>query len=269
MARAIGERATALGRRFGALVEIDSGHHRGGVAPGDPELIAIARILDASTALDLAGVLTHAGHAYHARGEELVAIAEQERTAIVGAADRVREAGLPCPVVSAGSTPTALSARSLEGVTEMRPGVYVFQDLDQHGRGCCELEDLAVSVLATVIGSHPDRGTVLVDAGALALSKDTMAEEHLPGVGHGWVCDAETRERLGDLRVTALEQEHGFVGGSDLPRLVDRLRPGARVRILPGHVCLTAGAHDRFHVVDGETESPLEVIAEWERARGW
>src|SRR5713101_5145049 len=133
----------------------------------------------------LAGVMTHAGHSYHqSTPDGIAAVAEQERQAIVGAADKLRAAGIPCPIVSAGSTPTAMHSRDFTGITEMRPGVYVFNDLDQEFIGSCGAGDLALSVLASVIGHYPHRNQVLVDAGALALSKDISAQEFRPQVGY-------------------------------------------------------------------------------------
>lgn len=175
-ARALGEAAQALDARFAVMVEVDTGGGRAGVDPGSPQLLEVARAVHEHPALALTGVLTHAGHSYHCRGAaEIAAVAEAERAGVVRAAERLRAEGLPCPVVSAGSTPTAVHAASFEGLTEMRPGVYVFNDLDQLGIGSCGAEDLALSVLASVIGHNRRTGRILLDAGALALSKDIKA----------------------------------------------------------------------------------------------
>ncbi len=153
--------------------------------------------------------MTHAGHSYHeSTPDGIAAVAEQERQAIVGAAEKLRAAGIPCPIVSAGSTPTAMHSRDFTGITEMRPGVYVFNDLDQEFIGSCGAGDLALSVLASVIGHYPHRNQVLIDAGALALSKDISAQEFRPQVGYGTIVDPPAR----DMAVVACSQEHGFVG---------------------------------------------------------
>jgi len=269
MARGVSERARALGRRFPILIEIDSGQHRAGLAPDSPILVDLAGAIHNSPALELAGVLTHAGHAYHCRGREaLEAAAEGERAAVVAAAERLRAAGLPCPTVSAGSTPTAVHAQDLAGVTEMRPGVYMFCDLDQYGIGACGLEDIAVTVLASVIGHAPERNTLLVDAGALALSKDTLAGEFLPDAGYGWVCDPDSGRRIGDLRVNSVDQEHGRVAG-EAPVPYERVPLGGRVRILPSHACMTAAAYSHYHVVDSASAKPDLIIDTWPRIGGW
>src|SRR5690349_20886948 len=117
--------------------------------------------------------MLHAGESYSCRSEaELVAAAENERAVAVRAADALRGAGLPCPVVSVGSTPTAHFARDLTGVTELRAGVYMFFDLVMAGIGVCRPEDLALSVISTVVGHRPDKGWTFVDAGWMAMSRD-------------------------------------------------------------------------------------------------
>jgi D-serine deaminase-like pyridoxal phosphate-dependent protein len=145
-----------------ALIEIDSDGHRAGLRPGDPRLLEIARILHEGGhegRAELRGVMTHAGGSYdHPGAEALTAAAEQERAAVVQSAEALRDAGLPCPVVSVGSTPTAHFARDLTGVTEVRAGVYVFHDLVMAGLGVCALDDIAIGVLATVIGHQPEKG---------------------------------------------------------------------------------------------------------------
>jgi D-serine deaminase-like pyridoxal phosphate-dependent protein len=119
------------------------------------------------------GVMAHAGSSYDFdTPEALRRIAEQERAGTVRAAERLREAGLPCPVVSVGSTPTAVSATTLPGVTEVRAGVYVFFDLVMHNVGVCATQELALSVLTTVIGHQPEKGWAIVDAGWMAMSRD-------------------------------------------------------------------------------------------------
>ena len=138
----------------------------------------------------------------------------------------------------------------------MRPGNYVFYDAFQATIGSCSIDDCAVSVLTTVVGSYPSRRNLIVDAGALALSKDTSPEHIAPGFGYGLVCDEELRPL--PLKLIALSQEHGKIEG-DLA-----LPVGTRLRIIPNHSCLTAAMYDRYHVVDDGA-----VVGEWRPARGW
>src|SRR5258708_5803391 len=163
----------ARGQTFRVLIEIDTGLGRAGVAPDAPEISEIARAL-ATGGAELVGVLAHAGHSYHCHGvDEVKRVAEEERLGALEAALRLRDAGFPAPVVSVGSTPTAVHAERLDGVTEIRPGNFVFFDLFQVGVASCGMEDIAVSVLTSVIGHHRGRNHLLIDAGGLALSKDT------------------------------------------------------------------------------------------------
>jgi D-serine deaminase-like pyridoxal phosphate-dependent protein len=264
-AQAVGERGAALGVRFPVLIEIDCDGARAGVAPGAPELLAIARLLHASEGAALGGVLTHAGAAYHCGSiAALRAMAEQERRCAVQAAAALRAAGLPAPVVSVGSTPTMTFADRLDGVTEARPGVYMFQDLVLAGLAVCAIEDIALSVLASVIGHQARSGALIVDAGWMALSRDQGTAEQSVNQGYGLVCDLSGRP-LRDLIVRATNQEHGLVGRRDgAPLHVGRYPVGTRLRILPVHACATAAAHAAYEVVEEGG-----VTGRWLRCGGW
>jgi len=265
VARAIAA-AAATGDTFSVFIEIDSGAGRAGLPfPELPGLIDIARVLRDAAGVELAGVMTHAGHSYHqSTPEGIAAVAEQERKAIVGAAELLRSAGIPCPIVSGGSTPTAMHSRDFTGITEMRPGVYVFNDLDQEFIGSCASGDLALSVLASVIGHYPHRNQLLVDAGALALSKDISAQEFQPKVGFGMIAGPVNN----GMAVVDCSQEHGFVG-SDGPLPYAELPVGTRVRILPNHACITAAAYDRYYVVDSDLDGGRTVVDVYDRINGW
>ena len=254
----------AHGAPFELLAEIDCGDHRAGVQADGDDLPAIGAAMLGAASARLAGVLTHAGHSYGVNSlAEIEAIAEAERAAAVLAADRLREAGHTITVVSAGSTPTALHMKDATGLTELRAGVYVFFDLDQQSRGVCTEGDIAVSVLASVIGHNKTAGKILLDSGGLALSKDVGANAFRPEVGYGAVCDPVTAQPLGGLYVSSVSQEHGHVKVSD-PSAYDRLPVGSKVRILPNHACMTAAAYDRYHVLDGP-----EIAESWDRVNGW
>ena len=265
VARSIAEAAKG-GDTFSVFIEIDSGGGRAGLPfPALPGLIDIARVLHAATGVELAGVMTQAGHSYHqSTPDGIAAVAEQERLAIVTAAEKIRAAGIPCPIVSGGSTPTATWSRDFTGITEMRPGVYVFNDLDQALIGSCGPEDLALSVLASVIGHYPHRNQMLVDAGALALSKDISAQEFQPKVGYGTIADAPSK----DMAVIECSQEHGFVASAD-PMPYGNMPIGTRVRILPNHACITAAAYDKYYVVDSDLDGGKSVVDVYDRINGW
>lgn len=266
-ARAVAAMSRETGDAIPALIEIDGDGHRSGVGPGEADLlVAIGRELQQGGA-SLRGVLTHAGESYEARSPEaLVACAEQENAAAVRAAAVLRAAGLPCPVVSVGATPTAHFAQGMAGVTEVRAGVFMFFDLVMAGIGVCDIDDIALSVLATVIGHQRDKGWIIVDAGWMALSRDRGTARQAVDQGYGLVCDL-AGQPWPDLIVAGANQEHGIVArrpGATGP--VPDLPIGARLRILPNHACATGAQHGRYHVVDG---AGLEVGAVWDRINGW
>jgi len=249
--------AAAFARQSGAAlrawIEIDSGGRRTGVAPTDPALPAIARAL--GDAVRLEGVATHAGQSY----------ADLPVAAIADAAAYLRAAGFEVPGVSAGSTPTTTHARSAAGLTEWRAGVYLAGDLFQVAIRSQALQDVALSVLATVISHHRGRGQLVVDAGGLALSKD-RSTAGMPGRdgGYGLLADLDGQPFAPALHVTEVHQEHGVVHGVDAAAF-ERLPLGARVRIMPNHACMTAAMYDEYLVVDGDRT----IMARWPRTNGW
>jgi D-serine deaminase-like pyridoxal phosphate-dependent protein len=264
----VAQQAAALGERFSLFIEIDCGGRRGGVPADGPELLPIARVVEASPMLSLSGVLTHAGHSYDVTSvSEVREIAEQERAAVVQAASRLRAAGIAVPDVSVGSSPTALHASSLAGVTDMRPGVYTLFDLGQTSLGSCTVDDIAVSVLSTVIGHNPRSQRMLIDAGALALSKDVSANRQGEHVGFGLVCPMDGGPPLADMHVAEVNQEHGLISAAESYEVMVEWFPvGTRLRVLPNHACLTAAPYDRYHVVRGGS---TEVVSVWTKCTGW
>jgi D-serine deaminase-like pyridoxal phosphate-dependent protein len=259
-AQFVAPHAQQHGGDIAVMIEVDVDGHRSGVRWDNyNSLIAIARVLDKDA--KLRGILCHAGDSYHLHGPAaLEEAASLERSRIVAAANALKAAGIACPVVSLGSTPTALSSRSYEGVTELRAGVYMFFDVVQVGLGVCGVDDIALSVLATVIGHRHDKNWIITDAGWMALSSDPGQGEH-----YGLVCDAQGRP-YPDLVVLGTNQEHGIVGiktGSSAP--LPALPIGTRLRILPNHACATAAQHDQYHLLDGENH----VAGTWPRFRGW
>jgi D-serine deaminase-like pyridoxal phosphate-dependent protein len=242
-----------------ALVEIDCDGHRAGLAPDDAAVVEVARLAAAGGA-ELRGVLTHAGGSYFSADEaELRTAADHERDAVVHAAERLRAEGLPCPVVSVGSTPTAFAATDLTGVTEVRAGTYVFFDTVMLGLGVCAVDEIAMSVVVEVIGHQDAKGWILTDGGWMATSADHG------GGGYGLVAGLDG-EPIPGLAMTAANQEHGIlsiVPGSDAP--LPDLAIGTRLRILPHHACATASQHREYKVVDGA--QAIEAV--WPRSGGW
>ncbi|KJS60209.1 D-TA family PLP-dependent enzyme [Streptomyces rubellomurinus] len=250
------EAAEAAGRHLGAsaadievLVEIDSGHHRSGVRP--EQAVAVARA-SARAGLRVAGVFTFPGHGY-APGMPAKA-AEEEQQALGQAADLLAAAGFEVTRVSGGSTPTA-ELTGASTATEARPGVYVFGDAQQLELGRCRTADIALTVAATVVSRHEgDDSTprrLVLDAGSKVLGGDRPAWT----TGFGRLMDHP------DARITALSEHHATVvwpAGTDLPAL------GARLRVIPNHVCVAVNLVDDVAVVSGG-----ELVDRWRvAARG-
>ena len=251
--------------RLDVLIEIDSDGHRSGVVPEAAELLDIAQALR-SVGLKVGGVITHAGDSYNCRSAEaLRALAEQERAAVVLAAQRLREAGYSCPVVSVGSTPTALFAEHLEGVTEVRAGVFIFFDLVMAGIGVCSTDEIALSVLATVIGHKKEKGWTLTDAGWMAMSRDRGTSKQPVDQGYGLVCDV-AGQPLGNMLMVDANQEHGILAPRSGNALDAHYLPvGTQVRVLPNHACATAAQFPAYQVLDAQQR----VTDCWPRFYGW
>jgi D-serine deaminase-like pyridoxal phosphate-dependent protein len=259
--RAVEAVAASRGIVLPVYLEIDCGGGRSGV-PADDELAErLVRHMDQSERIDFRGLLTHAGHAYRAHNrEEAFEAACEERNVITALAAQLRDLGVEVGDVSVGSTPTMRAIDDLTGVTEVRPGNYVFYDATQAAIGSCELDEVAFSVLATVISADPEHGHAVVDAGALALSKDPGPTHVDPACGFGLPVASDDLHPLPGLKVTALTQEHGTLSGPG----VEALRIGTRIRIVPNHSCLAAACFDRYHVLRG-----TGVVDEWHPVRGW
>ena len=256
----------AAARRAGVTLElflkVDCGYHRCGVEPHTPEAFEIPRRIIASSNLRFAGILTHAGHSYHCRTkDELLAMARHERDSMLELAARLRSSGVDVPCVSIGSTPTMTHVDHLEGIDEARPGNYIFFDAFQATLGSCRFDDCALTVLASVVHRDRTRRKVVVDAGAVALSKDRGAVELDAACGYGVVLDTEGRET--GLRVNSLSQEHGEIANLNDAQL-EHLRVGTRLRLLANHSCLTAAQHSHYEVIEGD-----RIVDRWQIHRGW
>ncbi len=245
-----------FGHPFDVWLKVDCGYHRAGVDPCANASVMLARAIQASRVLRFAGILSHSGHAYHAPSRaEMAAIAEEERRVMVAFAARLREGGTAVPRVSVGSTPAMSAVERLDGVDEVRPGNYAFYDYTQSVLGSCAVTDCAVTVLASVVSSQPGARHSVVDAGALALSKDT-GPENGPRRTMGEIFQDYQRGLLReDACLVSLSQEHGIVNA--------RMQLGERVRILPNHSCLTTACFDEYQVLRGD-----QVVDRWKIWRG-
>ena len=265
-ASAIVAKGKAEGHRFDVMIEIDSDGHRSGVRADDRRLIDIGRVLQEGGAV-LKGAMTHAGSSYELdTPEALRRLAEQERRECVRAAEQLRAAGLSCPEVSVGSTPTALSAAKLDGVTEVRAGVYALFDLVMANVGVCTPQDIALSVLTTVIGHQAEKGWTIVDAGWMAMSRDRGTQRQKVDYGYGAVGDVDGN-LIDGLVLTGANQEHGIVSRRDGkvdPDMVRWLPVGTRLRILPNHACATGAQFPEYQTITAQG-----VVQQWRRFDGW
>ena len=255
----------ALGASIHVWLKVDCGYHRAGVDPTSQLAEELVRALAGSRTLLFDGILSHSGHAYYGTTrEEILNVANQERMVMVEFAGRMRNMGLPVPGVSIGSTPSMSVIENLDGVTEVRPGNYCFYDRTMIELGVCCPEDCAVSVLSSVISHQRGASHFVVDAGALALSKDSGVSHPRGNGAMGALYDNYSSKRLHQrLALKTLSQEHGKVVADEASDINSRFPVGAKVRILENHSCLTVAHFDEYHIVRG-----AEVVDRWKILRG-
>jgi D-serine deaminase-like pyridoxal phosphate-dependent protein len=268
----IAESCRALEARPEVWIEVDTDGHRSGIGPEQDVLLEVGRILH-DNGIDVGGVMTHAGASYELDTREaLAALAEQERAGCVRAARRLRAAGVPCATVSVGSTPTALSAQKLDEVTEVRAGVYVFFDLVMRNIGVCSLDDIALSVVTTVIGHQPEKGWAILDAGWMAMSRDRGTARQGRDFGYGQPCTLDGTP-LEHYVVADANQEHGILcairqaaepGRAPRDDVVARFPLGTKLRILPNHACATGAQFSAYQAL-----APTGELTTWRRFNGW
>ena len=248
------------------LLEIDVDGHRSGIRPDGTELLPAAAAL--AHGAELAGVLTHAGDSYECKTTaEIEAAAEAERAGIVLAAERLRAAGHTVKIVSAGSTPTLMFAKDETGVTEMRAGVCALFDLFMSNVGACTVDDIAGSVLATVIGRQVDKRRVILDCGFLALSRDRGTARQAHDYGYGLVCGLDGKPLAdGTIVLTGTNQEHGILTLPENSPLTQEDFPiGRRLRILPNHACPTAAPYGSLVLIEnGRVAEVLDHVRGWD-----
>lgn len=227
------------------VIEINCGQNRAGVLPGDPALELAKKIADCNR-LKLRGLMTHGGHSYNETSKDgIEEVGIQEGTVMVQTADLLRENGVSIETVSTGSTPTVQYCGAVEGVTEIRPGTYVFYDLTQTELFACSPEDCALSVLATVT-STPAADRVIVDAGKKALTSDPRGRAGQNG-GFGFIPEK-------GVSINKLSEEHGVIE-TDF-----KFEIGEKVRIIPNHACVVVNMFDEMHGIrNGQVEKVFRI----------
>jgi D-serine deaminase-like pyridoxal phosphate-dependent protein len=249
---------------FEILIEIDCGEGRSGLFHQDQKIRDISRVFAENDQTNLIGVLTHAGHSYSTKDKnEILSISNIERAEALASIKNFSNFNKMSPVISVGSTPTMFLASNLDGISEIRAGIYMFWDLAQASRGICKIEEIAISVLASVIGHNHQRKRIIIDAGSLALSKDVSANNFMKEAGYGLVCNPDTGIPFDGLNVSEVHQEHGSI---DLESTdwFENFPIGSLVRILPNHACLTCAAHEKYNVLENEL-----ITESWSRTNGW
>lgn len=247
-------------------IEIDVDQHRTGVNPRDEEkLVSIAKLINSSKNFIFKGVFAHAGESYSCQSIEEIAVAAQnERKQTSLAAKHITQAGIQCDVISVGSTPTASVEGSFFEINEMRAGVFVFQDVFQSNLNVCRRDEIALSLLTSVISHSKDNNRLVVDAGGLALSKDRSTASQKFDCRYGLVCDVDGNI-LENIILDNVNQEHGYITSRDSsPVDFEQYPIGSHFRILPNHACMTASAHDGYHLVKNN-----KITEYWPRISGW
>lgn len=248
VAAPLSEALAAAGVEADLLLEVNTGHARTGVDPD--RAVATAVEIEALPGLRVRGVMTHEGHlATHPDRAVREQHGRETSALLVQVAESLRQQGIQADTVSVGSTPGASSTPFVSGVTEARPGTYVYFDANQLRLGSCLPDQCALTVLGTVVSAERP-GTVIVDAGVKAMSSDTITAEN--GVGLVWDLDGHPLE---DVEFSSANEEHGFLTGPGTARL----RVGDRVRLVPNHACGTVNMWSRVWAVeDGAfTEWPV------------
>ncbi|MEO8500793.1 MAG: alanine racemase [Vicinamibacteria bacterium] len=245
-AAVLGAAAVRAGTTLHVSLKVDCGFHRVGVDPRDA--VAVGTRIAATKGLALRSIFTHAGQSYHrADPKEIERDGRDEASIVVAAAEGLRKAGVAIETVSVGSTPTSRFGFAHPGLTEARPGNYVYLDRTQVGLGTCGFDDCAMSILATVVSVSGAERAVL-DSGSKTLALDILRPK--PD-GYGLVIGTESR-------LPSLSEEHGIVAVAR----GDAFKVGQRVRVLPNHACVVSNLHDRVYGIRGENvEAVFEVAA--------
>lgn len=240
-------------------LKIDAGASRAGFHHSHHDDIAsAARLVRQLDKVKLQGVLVHAHHSYAAKSaDEAISYIQQENQNLSRLITALSNHGITIPVVSTGSTPTTLHQSEAGASTEIRPGNYTLYDRFQSDIGSCRREDIAGFVVATVAGHYPERNQMLIDAGALAFSKDRGAVHLRDSVTYGEAFDHP------ELQVQEISQEHGLVG-SESPIPFDQFPIGSQIKFIPNHSCLAAACFETYYI-----EEDGQLIDTWKPVKGW
>jgi D-serine deaminase-like pyridoxal phosphate-dependent protein len=237
-AQELSRAASAQGAKVGVLVEFDAGFHRCGLQPG-PGCVELVRKIEKMPGLEYRGLMTYFGNVWgpeDERKKEMKGVAEQ----VAKALDAFEKAKIPVRILSGGSTPSAPFAGQIPGLTEIRPGTYVYNDLNTMYQGACRLEDCATRVVVTVVSTAVP-GRAIIDAGSKTLSSDALGSG--PKTGYGCVAEAP------DAPLIKLNEEHGHI---DITNSSHRFQVGDVLTVVPNHVCTCVNMHDEAYLLRDE-----------------
>lgn len=247
-AEALSRTVSSAGSTVGVLVEFDSGLHRCGVPPG-PLCLELARKIEKMPGLKFRGLMTFPGNIWGTeedRKKEVKQVADRFEKAL----KPFHNAGMHVEIVSGGSTPSAFMSHEIPGLTEIRPGTYVYNDLNTYFQGACKLEDCAARVVTTVVSTAVP-GRAMIDAGSKTLSSDSLGSG--PATGHGYAVEVP------DAPVIKLNEEHGYL---DITKSSHSFRVGETITVIPNHVCACVNMHDEvFYVRKGQVQGSWKVAA--------
>jgi len=256
VARGWSDAMQRAGRTLDVLIKVDVGFHRCGIDPNGHAL-GFVQAIASMPGLRLRGLLSHAGHGYHAASEqELCEVAQGEAETLTSLRDHARASGIPLDEISVGATPTLRFSARQRGLTELRPGNYVYFDRTQVALGVASLDDCALTVLATVVSKHP--GRIILDCGSKTLTND-QARGVAPAPGFGAVLigddesprpfdSAQGRQIDESLSIERLSEEHATVRVAGHTSL----EPGDRVKVVPNHSCVVSNLVDSVRLVEGD-----------------
>lgn len=248
VARAWSDAMRLAGRTLDVLIKVDVGFHRCGIDPAG-DAVGFVKTIASLPGLKLVGLLSHAGHGYHAESEaDLERIAADEVATLLRIKAEAERAGVPIQEISVGATPTLRFSARQKGITELRPGNYVYFDRTQVALGAAALDDCGLTVLATVVSKH--RGRIILDCGSKTLTNDqARGISKAPGFGAILEDPASPGRCINDsLTIERLSEEHATVGVSGSTPL----EPGDRVQVLPNHSCVVSNMVDAVHIVEGD-----------------
>jgi len=251
VARGWSDAMQRAGRTLDVLVKVDVGFHRCGIDP-DGNALGFVQAIASMRGLRLRGLLSHAGHGYHATSEqELCDVAQREAETLIGLRDKAMSSGIALDEISVGATPTLRFSARQRGLTELRPGNYVYFDRTQVALGAASLDDCALTVLATVVSKHTEHpGRIILDCGSKTLTNDqARGISKVAGYGAVLAGDGEAPRQVDEsLAIERLSEEHATV------RMIGQtaLEPGDRVRVVPNHSCVVSNLVDAVLLVDGD-----------------